>query len=159
AHTRERISRYVRLTLASVPLLMLALCEGASAAPSIHAATIDRDPFGFRDAHGTAQGVSVDVYRLVAERLGRPLDVEFGAVDTIPAGICEARLALAVMYTHHDLDAAAVAIGPVMEIANGVLTQTPLRDYAELSGKRVGYVVATPFDARFDSDAALVKVP
>jgi polar amino acid transport system substrate-binding protein len=138
---------------------MLALSGEASAASSIRAATIDRDPFGFRDADGVAQGVSVDVYRLVAQRLGRPLDVEFDRIDEITDGIRAARIDLAVMYSHSELDADAIAIGPVMEIATGVLSQSPLRDYAELSGLRVGYVDATPVDVRFDADAALVKVP
>jgi polar amino acid transport system substrate-binding protein len=137
---------------------MLALGAEPSAAAPIRAATVDRDPFGFRDASGTAQGVSVDVFRLIASRLGRPLDVQFEQVDEISDGILTARVDLAVMYAHPELDRVALPIGPLMEIANGVLAQRPLRDYAELSGLKIGYVAATPVDARFDTDTALTKV-
>lgn len=140
-------------------LLMLALFAEASAASPIRAATIDRDPFGFRDADGTAQGVSVDVFRLVANRLGRPLEVQFGEVDEISDGILTARIDLAVMYAHPELDRATICVGPLMEIATGVLTQRPLRDYADLSGLTIGYIAATPVDVRFDADAELKKVP
>jgi ABC-type amino acid transport substrate-binding protein len=139
------------------------LCIEASAAPPvppvIHAATIDRDPFGFRDADGNAQGISVDVYRLIATRLGRPLNVEFDAVDRITGGILAARIDIAVMFPHPELIDAAVAVGPVIDVQTGVLTRTRVARYEELSGMRVGYVDATPFDERFEADKTLKKVP
>jgi ABC-type amino acid transport substrate-binding protein len=149
-------------------LLSFALSAVASAAstiaapslapPTIHAATIDRNPFGFLDASGVAQGVSVDVYRLIAERLGRPLHVEFGRVDQIVVGIGAATVDLAVMFQHDELGASAVALGPLMEVPTGVLARTLLSGYDDLSGLRIGYVEATPFDERFESDASLTKV-
>jgi ABC-type amino acid transport substrate-binding protein len=130
----------------------------AIAAPAIHAATVDRNPFGFLDASGVPQGVSVDVYRLIAERLGRPLQVEFGRVDQIVVGITAATVDLAVMFQHDELAASAIALGPVIDVPTGVLARTLLSGYGELSGLRIGYVEATPFDERFESDASLTKV-
>jgi len=139
-------------------LLAVVLCTDASAASSIQAATIDRNPFGYRDAEGTPQGVSVDVYRLVASRLGRVLNVEFAGVDQIEAGILDARIDLAMMFHHPELDSAAVAIGPLIEVPAGVLTHASLTRYEDLSGLRIGYVDATPFDERFEADTALTRV-
>lgn len=144
-------------------LLLFALCTVASiaptlAAPTIHAATIDRNPFGFVDAEGVPQGVSVDVYRLIAERLGRPLRVDFGRVDQIAAGIGAATVDLAIMFQHDELAASAIALGPLLEVPTGVLARTTLSGYEALPGLRIGYVEATPFDDRFESDAALTKV-
>ncbi len=144
-----------------VLLLSFALSAAAPvaiAAPAIHAATVDRNPFGFLDASGVPQGVSVDVYRLIAERLGRPLQVEFGRVDQIVVGITAATVDLAVMFQHDELAASAIALGPLLEVPTGVLARTLLSGYGELRGLRIGYVEATPFDERFESDASLTKV-
>ena len=140
-------------------VLMLTACAEASAAGSIRAATVERDPFGFRDPDGAAQGVSVDVYKLVASRLGRALDVQFADVATISDDIRSARIDVAVMYEHPELADSAIAMGPLMDIATGVLTQAQLRDYADLAGLRIGCIDATPVDARFDADATLIKIP
>jgi ABC-type amino acid transport substrate-binding protein len=147
-----------------VVLLAFALCTAGSAAPSIdaapaiHAATIDRNPFGFVDAKGVPQGVSVDVYRLVAERLGRPLHVDFDRVERITAGLATAKFDLAIMFQHDELAATTIALGPLLEVPTGVLARTPLSGYHQLGGLRIGYIEATPFDDRFESDAALTKV-
>jgi len=143
-------------------LLAIVLCAEPSAAPSvpsnIHAATIERDPFGFRDATGNAQGISVDVYRLVATRLGRPLNVEFAQVDQIIDGILAARIDIAVMFPHPELANAAIAVGPVIDVQTGVLTRTRMARYEDLSRLRIGYVDATPFDERFEADTTLTKI-
>ncbi len=73
-----RLSHYVCRCVSPALLRAFCRCFRRFAAPAIHAATVDRNPFGFLDASGVPQGVSVDVYRLIAERLGRPLQVEFG---------------------------------------------------------------------------------
>jgi len=160
--TRKPASQYVYRC--GVLLTLLALCSVLSsaptiAAPTICAATLDRNPFGFLDAEGAPQGVSVDVYRLIAERLGRPLRVQFGAPDQTIAGIHQATVDLAIMFRHDDLATSAVALGPLIEVPTGVLARTALARYAQLTGLRIGYLEATPFDERFESDATLTKVP
>ncbi len=157
--TRKPASQYVYRC--GVFLTLLALCSvtSAASAPTICAATLDRNPFGFLDVKGAPQGVSVDVYRLIAERLGRPLRVQFGAPDQTIAGIQEATVDLAIMYQHDDLATSAVALGPLIEVPTGVLARSTLARYEELTGLRIGYLEATPFDERFESDTTLTKVP
>jgi len=100
--------------------LTFVLCANVSAASAIHSATIDRDPFGYREADGTPQGLSVDIYRLVAARLGRTVEVEFANAAQITTGILQGHIDLAVMFEHPELDPAAVAVGPVLEVPTGV---------------------------------------
>ncbi len=148
-------------------LLALVLCTDASAASApisesavaVRAATLDRNPFGFRDEDGTPHGVSVDVFRVVANRLGRSLDVTFAGVGDISAGFFDGSIDLAVMFQHAELDGVATALGPIMEVSTGVLSQTALTCYEDLTGLRVGYVEETPFDERFDTDTSITKVP
>jgi ABC-type amino acid transport substrate-binding protein len=155
-HTSTRVPGYVHRSVTIV--LSFVLCANVSAASAIHSATIDRDPFGYREADGTPAGISVDIYRLVGARLGRTVDVEFANAPQIAAGVLQGHIDLAVMFEHPELDPAAVAVGPVLEVPTGVLTRTPLAHYEDLSGLRIGYVQATPFDDRFDADTALTKI-
>ncbi len=137
---------------------LLALRAGA-AEPALRAGVLaDAAPFVVKGADGRLTGFTVELFRLIAAQMGRPIEFQTGTQPALQAMLAKAELDVLPGPISATPDQAAEMLltegYASSEYQFGARTGEPIRSFADLKGRRLAVRAGSPYEEWGERNAA-----
>ena len=159
------VNRMMSICFAAMFFFILHAIPASSAEssnrPVVHAAVLDFFPFGYRDAGGAVVGLSVDLFRSIAEEAGLELDAHLLPVPRALAATTLGEVDILYSYRDSEMIKGVEFLGNVGCLTSLVVPRAgfDIRTLYDLSSMRIGYINAGYFAIRYVPNYKMVPFP